>query len=536
MNGLRTFEHPDFDSPSRSNAKRPLQPQFSSVRTQLGVASGYDFSRIPLHRSAVAPIQTKLAIGESNDAYEQEADRVAKQVMRTSEPQPERVCQCGGSCPSCKSDQTTLSQQTSQIQRIQATETGEVAPLVVDEVLSSPGRPLDPATRAFMEPRFGYDFSDVRVHTDARAAESARAMDALAYTVGSNIVFDQGQYKPNSVQDHVLAHELTHVVQQSQRTQAKQGAGVQRHMSDRESLNGMVQRAPRRDKSSNADPQVKFGPLTVGRDAGDVQRRQQIKRDARVRLPAIARSFVDLSFVAAQNGARTAAKPDDPVARENFHRALAGNLLWAATSLFARWHPAVIGMSFIGAAVGSGAANSSDDVMGEGEKVIANRLAQEADKLEAEVPPIAEAVADECGEKGISEPDGQDQLLWRTMFPPSSTRAGVPWETKRETLTDLTRLRVEWALKGFISQWNSWKQAIYECSKLRVPGDDGDREREMAQAAPPPNKVTGTVQAMRTGVVQRFSVIPFIFKKTKSKAQCESERPFRPSLTFGPER
>lgn len=89
-------------------------------------------------------------------------------------------------------------------------------PSIVHEVLSSPGQPLDPATRAFMEPRFGHDFSKVRVHTDEKAVKSTQAVDSLAYTVGRDIVFGQGQYTPQTVQgQRLLAHELTHVLQQS---------------------------------------------------------------------------------------------------------------------------------------------------------------------------------------------------------------------------------------------------------------------------------------------------------------------------------
>jgi hypothetical protein len=88
-------------------------------------------------------------------------------------------------------------------------------PAVVHAVLKSPGRPLDRETRAFFEPRFGHDFSRVRVHSDAQAGESARAVNALAYTVGHDIVFDTGKFAPHSVHGkHLLAHELTHVVQQ----------------------------------------------------------------------------------------------------------------------------------------------------------------------------------------------------------------------------------------------------------------------------------------------------------------------------------
>jgi outer membrane protein OmpA-like peptidoglycan-associated protein len=89
-------------------------------------------------------------------------------------------------------------------------------PPVVHEVLRSPGQPLDVATRAHMEPRFGHDFSRVRVHTDAKAADSARAVNAQAYTVGSNIVFQVGKYTPRTMAGkRLLAHELTHTIQQN---------------------------------------------------------------------------------------------------------------------------------------------------------------------------------------------------------------------------------------------------------------------------------------------------------------------------------
>jgi hypothetical protein len=90
---------------------------------------------------------------------------------------------------------------------------------IVQEVLRSPGQSLDTTVRAFLEPRFGHDFSNVRVHTDDRAATSARAVNALAYTVGSHIAFDTGLYRPNASDGkQLLAHELTHVVQQHGQT------------------------------------------------------------------------------------------------------------------------------------------------------------------------------------------------------------------------------------------------------------------------------------------------------------------------------
>lgn len=90
-----------------------------------------------------------------------------------------------------------------------------VAPPIVEKALASEGAPLDPGVRAAMEPRFGHDFSQVRVHTDATAAESARAVNARAYTVQRDMVFGPGEYAPHTERGQwLLAHELTHVAQQ----------------------------------------------------------------------------------------------------------------------------------------------------------------------------------------------------------------------------------------------------------------------------------------------------------------------------------
>jgi len=92
----------------------------------------------------------------------------------------------------------------------------EVPAAHVDDALSSSGRPLDSSTRHFMESRFGVDFSSVRIHDDSRAAEGARGLDAAAFTVGSDVVFGPGRFDPQSrTGRHLLAHELSHVVQQS---------------------------------------------------------------------------------------------------------------------------------------------------------------------------------------------------------------------------------------------------------------------------------------------------------------------------------
>jgi hypothetical protein len=184
-------------------------------------------------------IQAKLAIGQPNDLYEQEADRVADRVMRmpdpaqispivsASPPELRRVCsQCENETN--KKLQTKVASSTPS--RVGSRAPASDVPYIVSEVLSSPGQPLDPATRAFFEPRFGLDLTHVRMHDDAPAASSATAVDALAYTVGNHVVFAKGQYAPNNnCGRSLLAHELTHVVQQSRSTVQP---SVQRACSD----------------------------------------------------------------------------------------------------------------------------------------------------------------------------------------------------------------------------------------------------------------------------------------------------------------
>lgn len=120
----------------------------------------------------------------------------------------QRKCACGG-CAKCREEELTVQRTAADRARPSA------VPPIVRQVLRSTGQPLDQATRAFMEPRFGHDFSRVRVHTDAKAAESARMVNALAYTVGRHVVFGTGQYSARTTAgQRLLAHELTHAAQQ----------------------------------------------------------------------------------------------------------------------------------------------------------------------------------------------------------------------------------------------------------------------------------------------------------------------------------
>ena len=175
----------------------------------------------PENSNSPVTIQAKPAINDPNDIHEKEADEMADKVMRTPLPEPINFSASTNSinrkCSECEEEEKDLQRKESN------SEHTSVAPPVVNDVLSSSGgSALDPATRSFMEPRFNYDFCNVKVHSDDVAAKSADAINALAYTSGNNIVFNSGQLNTNSDRGkRLLAHELTHVIQQSNNLQPR---------------------------------------------------------------------------------------------------------------------------------------------------------------------------------------------------------------------------------------------------------------------------------------------------------------------------
>jgi hypothetical protein len=227
-------------------------------------APSWDFSKIssvsaPLADLRQSPalgagfvLQRKLEIGRVDDPLEREADRVAEQVLDLSSAIPKGNVRAGGpslqrKCQDCaddeKTDHVTMVQTKAESGTVPATGS---APAIVHDVLRSYGRPLDSVLRASLEPRFGHDFGQVRVHTGAMASESARAVRARAYTVGADIVFGDGQYAPTTAEGRrLVAHELAHVVQQrAGATAAGPGLRLQRQPCD-----------PRKDA-------IPTGPLT----------------------------------------------------------------------------------------------------------------------------------------------------------------------------------------------------------------------------------------------------------------------------------
>jgi hypothetical protein len=210
---------------------------------------------------------------------EQVHDRVTAAVAPRPSSTPARIgilqrkrCACGGTpgpsgeCAECR---------TKRLQR-RATDraTPTIVPPIVHEALRSPGQPLDSTARASMESHFGHDFGKVRVHADEKAAESARAVSASAYTVGRNVVFGERQYEPGAAAGRrLLAHELTHVVQQGPDAQAPQAIGAPSSPAEREA-----------DQAARVT-QGGRGEVSAGVGSGTLQRQEADEDEFRLRLP-----------------------------------------------------------------------------------------------------------------------------------------------------------------------------------------------------------------------------------------------------------
>ena len=253
-------------------------------------------------------LQPKLTVGAPNDKYEQEADRVADQVMRMPEsgslsanggPSPlngtiQRTCascseeyktaenqnrpvESASLCPGCQGNDDALIQTKQLTPHFQRQELGEeedellqtkkaggsspeVTPAISAGIrsLQGGGRPMSGSERSFFEPRFGADFSGVRVHSDMRAASLARSVNARAFTLGRNVVFGSGEYSSDVLSGKkLLAHELTHVVQQ--------GAALSNNLA-----RPVVARTARDNQLQGA--WFKVGNIRVNADYGDVIR------------------------------------------------------------------------------------------------------------------------------------------------------------------------------------------------------------------------------------------------------------------------
>ncbi len=213
-----------------NNSNSIFNNQNSLDRVNEELSSDYsglpDFCNISILPSGPIRIQTKLRINTPRDRYEQEAERVAEQVMRMPAKTIQRKCEkCGKedaiqrtpmisvqrTCANCEEEEEML--QT----KPRGNLTNMASPALINQIQNTRGggQVMDTSTRSFMEPRFGNDFSGVRIHVDSQSAKMNQEINARAFTIGSDIYFNRGAYSPGSVEGKkLLAHELTHVVQQ----------------------------------------------------------------------------------------------------------------------------------------------------------------------------------------------------------------------------------------------------------------------------------------------------------------------------------
>ena len=212
---------------------RMLRPHTEELAAGLTATAalrfGHDFGQIPIHPPAAGAIQTKLASNKPKDEYEQKADHFANEIMRMPEPQLGRACACGGRCPTC---------QTKRPGHALGTLTGRQLDTVTrrDLEVQLPPRRLGPPPAGLSSPADtherdadvaagavesgqtlggGHDLSDVRIHDDAESAAAAARLGADAFTIGRDIYFGDGRYRPDSVSGRrLIAHEVAHVIQQ----------------------------------------------------------------------------------------------------------------------------------------------------------------------------------------------------------------------------------------------------------------------------------------------------------------------------------
>lgn len=232
---MRAFNNPqqDAEKPGQRTRSAPalesrdisLSPfSATGLQRKAACACGGDCPRCESEgKQKRTHLQARLKISTPGDLYEQEADRVAEQVMRMSaQPAHQESIQAAPArslqrkCAACEEDEAHLQKKELHAGASSAHVASQEMPDILRSTLQgSAGRPLDSATREFMESRFDYDFSGVRIHSGAQAGAAARSVNAQAFTVGHDVVFGAAQFSPQTYEGKkLLAHELTHVVQQ----------------------------------------------------------------------------------------------------------------------------------------------------------------------------------------------------------------------------------------------------------------------------------------------------------------------------------
>ncbi|MBP8002805.1 MAG: DUF4157 domain-containing protein [Chloroflexi bacterium] len=299
-----------------SFATRVSDPPAAAALTHDPPSPGFNLSTIPARTHP--RIQANLIVNAPGDTYEQEADRVANTVMAMSET----------SLAAPFTGVTGVNQATVHrfplISTIQASHDQQAFPASADveaniQQMQGSGQPLPDSERGFFEARMGYDFGDVRIHTGTQAIQASRDIQAHAFTLGHNIAFNQGTYQPGTQTGRrLLAHELTHVVQQTGEARRK---FIQRTIDPRyEATHGEFfvtarpQNAPAGSTRASLPITIRFQPKTtapysnqigliqivrdINSDTGDNVEPQSLPaaRAARLRTTADASTGVEGGF------------------------------------------------------------------------------------------------------------------------------------------------------------------------------------------------------------------------------------------------
>ena len=259
-------------------SKRPTQVKNRAALNAISAVPLVSARQTESRLTTTQLIQPKLKIGASHDRYEQEADRVAEQVMRMPDGQATGSSSAISGLPvghsiqrRCDRCQQKLEEGSTLQAKTSSSATATVTPGLSSGIqsLRGNGQPMSEATRSYFEPRFGHQFSQVRIHTDSHAASLAGSIGARAFTLGQDVVFAAGQYQPDSREGRCLiAHELAHTIQQGKgvidttRLSNVESDRIQKQDDDDEEQ----RRPPRR--TSGWRFQLGFGPMRAPSPSG----------------------------------------------------------------------------------------------------------------------------------------------------------------------------------------------------------------------------------------------------------------------------
>lgn len=405
--------------------------------------------------------QTKLEVSEPGDPCEREADRMARQVAGVAR-RAERSCAVTDKIQPTRTGTEGVGRHApAPVVRSPAGQ-GDLPPHQPASpasefgsgLPSGGGSPLPADTRAFMERQFGHDFGAVRLHSGNEAAQMNRELGAQAFTYGQDIYLGDGVPDLQSIAGkQLLAHELTHTIQQGGQGGLPGGG----HLIQRQALT-----AP----ASTRGEVTTLDPIVISNDPATQQRLQAQSDQMMGRFPEVWRGFCRDWYDA--NLAALASVPDlpNPYEAGNFWKALAGNLLWAATSITVvgavprAAATVVIGASVLGAGAGTGVFQTAAPPSGRA--AIARALAHERDRIERTgARSLFADVAAHCIDASVTDRDAQDRLLWRAFS------ASISFEERANTMLVNAQNKLTSWLSQYQAQYLEWKERDDVAAKAR---------------------------------------------------------------------